>query len=371
MQVICDGLDLCDALITVSRAINSKATNPILEGIKMVASDDELTLSATDLEFSIEKKIRAEIKEEGETVVPGRFFGELIKKLTGESIELRLVENNTLKIRYTDSETIVQCLPVYEFPRLQKLESSKFFGIEKKKLKNLIQKTVFSVALDDTRPVLTGCLLEVADTAIKMVALDGYRMAVCTEKALEGELNQSVVVPAKNLNEIAKLLDDSEDMVKVFFQDNFLMVSLDGCMITSRLLEGEFINYRQIISADFETTVKINVKQLMGALERASLLSKIAQNNLVQFDIQEGNLCITSRSEIGNVRENLNIVHTGRELLIAFNARYFMEALRTVADEFVSIKFNQAQNPCVICPCEESDKDKYLYLILPVRLMKN
>ena len=370
MQILCDGLDLCDAVITVSRAINPKATNPILEGIKIVATEDELTLSATDLELSIEKKIKAEVKQEGETVVPGRFFGELVKKLTNENIELRLVENNTLKIRYTDSETTVQCLPVYEFPNLKKLENSSFFGIQKRALKNLITKTVFSVAADDTRPVLTGCLLEVAGESIKAVALDGYRMAVYTEKVQDNTLEQSVVVPARSLNEIAKLLDDTENLVEVHFQDNFIMVNLDGCLITTRLLEGEFINYKQIISPSFETSIKINRRGLEGALERASLLSKIGHNNLVQFDIQDNNLCITSRSEIGNIRENLTIAHEGRELIIAFNARYFMEALRTINDEFVVVKFNQAQNPCVICPCE-NDVEKNLYLNLPVRLMKN
>lgn len=370
MQIVCDGLDLCDAVITVSRAINPKATNPVLEGIKMVASDDELTLSATDLELSIEKKIKAEVRMEGEVVVPGRFFGELIKKLTSEQIELRLVENNTLKIKYTDSETIVQCLPVYEFPNLKKLESTDFFGVEKRALKNLITKTVFSVAADDTRPVLTGCLMEVSGSTIKTVALDGYRMAVYTETVKEGEINQSVVVPARSLNEIAKLLDDSEEIVNVFFQDNFIMVDLNGCIITTRLLEGDFINYKQIISPSFETTMKINRRQLEGALERASLLSKIGHNNLVQFDIQDSNICITSRSEIGNIRENIQITHSGKELIIAFNARYFMEALRTISDEFVAVKFNQPQNPCVICPCDD-ENSKYLYLILPVRLMKN
>lgn len=368
MQIVCDGLDLCDAVITVSRAINPKATNPILEGIKIVASDDELTLSATDLELSIEKKIKAEVKEEGETVVPGRFFGELIKKLTSEQIELRLVENNTLKIKYTDSETIVQCLPVYEFPNLKKIEGGNFFALEKRALKNLITKTVFSVAADDTRPVLTGCLLEVNGDTIKTVALDGYRMAVYTEKIKDGTVSSSVVVPARSLNEIAKLLDDSEDQIDIYFQDNFIMCDLNGCIITTRLLEGEFINYKQIISPSFETNIKINRRQLEGALERASLLSKIGQNNLVQFDIQDSNLCITSRSEIGNIRENLSILHEGKELIIAFNARYFMEALKTINDEFVMVKFNQSQNPCVICPCEQTEK--YLYLILPVRLMK-
>lgn len=370
MQIVCDGLDLCDAVITVSRAINSKTTNPILEGIKIIAEDDKLILTATDLELSIEKKIKADVKVDGEIVVPGRFFGELVKKLTNEKIELKLVENNTLKIKYTDSETVVQCYPVYEFPNLKKLESDSFFGIETRAFKNLITKTVFSVAVDDTRPVLTGCLFEMEENHIKTVALDGYRLALYSEEIKEGKMTKSVVVPARSLNEIAKLLDDSEEIINIYFQDNLMMVDLKDCTITTRILEGEFINYKQIIGTTFETKITVNRKQLEEALERASLLSKVGQNNLVQFDIRDQNLCITSKSEIGNIRENITIVLQGKELLIAFNARYFMEALRVNTDEFVTIKFNQAQNPCIICHYED-EPSKFLYLILPVRLIKS
>lgn len=370
MQITCDGLDLCDAVLTVSRAIAARTTNPILEGIKIVADNDTLTFSATDLELSIEKKIKAEVKVEGETVVPGKFFGELVKKLTNEKIELKLGEGNSLKISYTDSETIVQCFPVYEFPSFKKFETDEFFGISQKSFKEMINKTSFAVAVDDTRPILKGCLFEMVENKIKMVALDGYRLAVYAEDVKSGELHKNVIVPARSLNEISKLLNDSEEIINVYFQTNFMMVDLNDCVITTRLLEGDFINYNQIISTEFTTRMTINRKQFEDALDRASLLSKVGQNNLVQFDISEGNLCITSKSEIGNIRENMTIVLNGKELTIAFNARYFMEALRAIGDEFVEIKFNQAQNPCVIAPYQ-SDKNKFLYLILPVRLMRN
>jgi DNA polymerase-3 subunit beta len=368
MQVVCEGLDLCDAVITVSRAIGARTTNPILEGIKMVADEDVLTLSATDLELSIEKKIKAEVKVEGEVVVPGKFFSELVKKLTNEKIELKLNENNLMKIKYTDSETVIQCFPVYEFPSFQKLDSTDFFGISKKNFKNLISKTTFSVALDDARPILKGCLLEIEDGKVKAVALDGYRLALSVQKIKESNLSVSVVVPAKSLNEISKLLDDEDEIINVYLQRNFMMVDLNDCVITTRLLEGDFINYKQIIGNEFETKITVNKQQLEDALERASLLSKIGQNNFVQFDLRDKLLSITSRSEIGNARENLNIVFGGKELVIAFNARYFMDALKVIQDEFINIKFNSAQNPCVITTFE-GEEDRYLFLILPLRQM--
>ena len=370
MQVVCDGLDLCDAVITVSRAMSPRTTNPILEGIKFIAEGETLTLSATDLELSIEKKIKAEVKSEGETVVPGKFFGELVKKLTAEKIELTLKDEKTLKVSYIDSETVVQCYAVNEYPAFKKIETTEFFGIEQKSFKEMINKTTFSVAVDDTRPILKGCLFEMNQDTLKIVALDGYRLAYYTQAIKGGNLTSNVIVPARSLNEIAKLLEENDDVVNVYVQNNFMMVDLGGCVITTRLFEGDFINYKQIISSDFSTTIRVNRKQFEESLERASLLSKVGQNNLVQFDITDGNLCITSRSEIGNIRENMNITLNGKELAIAFNARYFTEALKVNGDEFVELKFNQAHNPCIITPFD-SENPKYLYLILPVRLRTN
>ena len=370
MQLICDGLDLSDAVLKVSKAIATKTTNPILEGVRLVAEENELTLSATDLELSIEKKIHADIKEEGEIVVPGKFFSEFVKKLTNEKIELILNDKNQLIIKYIDSEGSISCYNADEYPGFKKIDTSSYFGITKQNLKNLINKSIFSVAVDDSRPILKGCLFEIASDKIASVSSDGYRLSLVNQKIAFSNVETSVIIPDKSLREISKLLDDSDDIVNVYVQTNYIMVDLGDTKVISRLLEGEFLDYKQIVSSSRpETVVTVNKKQLEDALERASLLSKIGQNNLVQFDIRDQNLCITSRSEIGNVRENINIVFGGKELLIAFNARYFMEALRVIPDEFITIKFNQAQNPCVISPFE-GDEDKFLYLILPVRLIK-
>lgn len=368
MQVVCDGLDLCEAVLKVSKAIGTRTTNPILEGIKLTAEDDTLTLSATDLELAIEKRIKAEVKEEGETVVPGKFFSEFIKKLTNEKIELILNEKNMLKIKYTDSETFLQCYPSLEYPGFKKIESDEYFEIEKKGLKDLINKTIFSVALDDSRPILKGCLFEIEEHAVKATALDGYRLAHVEKPIIYSNLKTSIISPARSLSEVSKLLDDSDEAIRVYLQKNYLMVDLYDCKIMTRLLEGDFLNYNQILSNNFETEITVNKSQLEDALERASLLSKIGQNNLVKFDIRENNICLTSNSEIGNVKENVNISLKGKELTIAFNARYFMEALRVTSDEFIKIKLNSPSNPCVITPLEEGSKE-YLFLILPVRML--
>ena len=367
MQLICDGLDLSDAVLKVSKAIASKTTNPILEGIRLVAEENELTLSATDLELSIEKKIRADVKEEGETVVPGRFFSEFVKKLTNEKIELELNDKNQLKIKYIDSEGYIQCFSTDEYPGFKSIDTSSYFGITKNNLKNIINKCIFSVAVDDSRPILKGCLFEIFADYINSVSSDGYRLSLVRQDLSFSNIETSVIVPDKSLREIAKLLDDSDDIVNVYVQKNYLMIDLGDTKVITRLLEGDFLNYKQIISSSQpETEVIGNKKQLEDALERASLLSKIGQNNLVKFDISEKTLCLTSNSEIGNIKENINISLSGKDLLIAFNARYFMEAFRVNEDEFVKISFTTPTTPCVITPV---DREEFLYLILPVRMI--
>lgn len=369
MQVICDGLDLSDAVLKVSKAIASKTTNPILEGIKLVAEDNELTLLATDLELSIEKKIRAEVKEEGETVVPGKFFSEFVKKLTNEKIELTLNEKNGLKIKYIDSEGFIQCFLPDEYPTFNTLNTNEYFGITKSNFRNLINKAIFSVAIDDSRPILKGCLFEVGSDVIKSVTSDGYRLSLVREVLTFSNIETSCIIPDKSLREISKLLDDSDDVINVYVQKNFLMVDLGDTKIITRLLEGDFLNYSQIINSSVsQTTITVKKSQMEDSLERASLLSKIGQNNLVKFDIKEDTLFLTSNSEIGNIKEKINIVLDGRDLLIAFNARYFLEAFRVIENEFVKISFSSPTNPCIITPVD-GEKEEYLYLILPVRMI--
>ena len=188
-----------------------------------------------------------------------------------------------------------------------------------------------------------------------------------TEPVESSSVNGGVIIPARSLSEIAKLLDDSDNPVTVYIDSKYIMVDLGDTKVISRILEGEFLNYKQIIATDFATDIVINKAQLTDALERASLLSKVGQNNLVKFDIKENNLLLTSNSEIGNVKENINITSQGKDLFIAFNARYFMEAFRTIGDEFVKIKFNSSSNPCVVVPV--NDSKEFLYLILPVRIL--
>ena len=366
MKIICDGADLSDAVLKVSKGTSNKTTNPILEGIKVVAEEDFVTLSATDLELSIEKTIRAMVQIEGEMVVPGKFFCEYIKKLNNEQIELHVDEKNVLSIKYTDSVGKIQCLNATEFPQIKKLEDSQYFEMREKDLRSLISKSIYAVATEDVRPILKGVKLEITKDQITAVALDGYRLAVVKKPILNSTAEFSCIVPARSLNEISKLLGDEDKPIRVNVGRNFLMVDIDNTKMTTRLLEGDFINYTQIIPTDFNTNVILNKDQLLDALERASLLSRVDRNNLVKFDISDKVMVLSSKSEIGDIKENITISLTGNDLAIAFNARYFTEALRVTNDEFLKLNFTSSVSPCIITG---NDNDEFLYLILPVRIM--
>ena len=367
MKLVCEGLDLSDAVLKVIKGTSNKTTNPILEGIKLSAENDSLVLSATDLELAIIKTIKAEVFLEGETVIPGRFFSEFIKKLTNEQIELNLDETNKLTIKYTDSVSNVQCLNPAEFPNIKNLTDAEHFEINAKDFKNLINKTIFSVAQDDSRPILKGTLLEVENGFVKAVALDGYRLALVKKPVINSTVNFKVIVPARSLSEIAKLLEENVDTVKVFVQKNYLMVEVNSTKIITRLLDGDFINYKQIIPTDFTTTVTVNKAQIEDGLDRASLLSRIDKNNLVKFDVNDKLMILSSKSELGDIKENITIGLEGKDLAIAFNARYFSEALRVITDEFIKLNFKTTVAPCIIT--STSSDDEFIYLILPVRMV--
>ena len=363
MKFRCDGLELSEAISTVSKAISSKTTSQILEGIKMVCENDLLILTATDLEMSIEKRIRAPPPSRGETVVPGRLFGEYIKKLTNEQIECELNEKNQLKISYTDSEGCLQCMEISEFPAIKEVNKDNFFEITKEDFKALINNVFYAVAQDDSRPILKGILLETNQNTIKAVAVDGCRLSISNKNLVMSTTDFKIIVPGRNLNEIVKMMN-GDDNVKIYVHSNNIMVDLGDTIVINRLIDGQFINYRQIVPKDFSTIVTINKEQLEDAIDRASVLSRIDKNNLVKFDIKEKNLMLTSNSEIGNTRENITVGVKGNDLNISFNSKYFSDCLRVIDNPYVKMNFNSQIQPCVITPCEGND---FLFLILPVK----
>ena len=364
MKIIVSGLELSQAVSKVSKAIGVKTTNPVLEGIKMSVKGDELVLIATDTDISIEKTIKVSTFEEGEVLVPGKLFSEFVKKLEDEEeIEIS-TEENSLKILYSSSEGYIQTLPVEEFPIINKDIREKYFSIKQKDFKDLINKSIFACSQDEARPLLKGCLLEIEDDKISSVALDGFRLAIAKKKISESTGNFKIIVSQRTLNEIVRILEKDEDILTIIVQKNILMCEVDGTVLISRLLEGEYINYKDIVKEDFLSIVRVNKNKLLTAIDRASIVSN-DKNKIVKFNIKETYMNITASSEISNMSENVVITLEGKDLNIAFNAKFITDCIKNIDDEFINLHFNSKINPCVIKPFYGDD---YLYLILPLRI---
>lgn len=363
MKIICEGIELSDAVMKVVKACSAKTTNPILETIKISAENDVLTLLATDGEIAIEKKIRAEVHEEGAVCVPGKYFSDFIKKLENAQIVMS-TEEEKLNIRYGDSESSIQVLSAEDFPAIDmKIEETKF-SLLSKDLKELIAKTTFCCAQDDSRPVLKGCLIEAKEGAVTFTALDGYRLAVAKKNLLSMSGNVHIICPSRTLNEIGRMISADDQELTVFVQKNMMLVSIEETVLTSRLYEGEFINVSNIIPKSYSSEIAVNKALLDESVERASVLARTDKNSILTFDIKESNMAITSNTSIGRVDESVKILLEGKDVVISLNSKYIGECLSAIADETVRICFNGAVSPCVILPVQG---DSFLYLILPVR----
>lgn len=364
MKVVVNGADLSSAVLKVVKAISGKTTNPILEGIKLSVKGDELILTATDTEISIEKTIKASTFTEGQTVVPGKLFSEFTKRLENED-EIELYqEDNQLKISYSSSEGYISTLNPEEFPIINKEIREKSFTIKQKDFKELILKSSFACSQDEARPLLKGCLLEIEGDKISSVALDGFRLAIMRKKIEASTGDFKIIVSSRTLNEIVRILENDNDVLTVIVQKNVMMVEVDGTVLVSRLLEGEYIDYKNIIKDNFISVVRVNKNQLLSAIDRASVVATDAKK-IVRLDIKENYMTVSASSEVGKMSENVVINLEGKDLSIAFNSKFLTDCVKVIDDEFINLHFNTKINPCVIKPFSGDD---YLYLVLPLRI---
>ncbi len=364
MKVICDGLDLSDAVLKVSKALAVKAVNPVLEGIKISAKNDTLTLTATDTELTIEKTINAEVLMEGETVVVGKYFVDFVKKLEKEQIELSRLYDGQLQIKYSDSESELQVYSADSFPVIKQENDGAFFSMKQKDFKSVVEKTSIACSTDDSRPILKGCLFEIAGGTLTCVALDGFRMAVVKKEVTSsGEFKS--VIPARTLLEITKILDKDDEEVKIFLQKNELYVKVDNVAIYSRLIEGEFVKYNHILPTSFENVVTVSRDAFLNSIERAAIVARNDRYNVVKMDIKEDLMTISAKSEIGTVNENIGVKLKGKDLSIAFNGKYLSEYLKIAGEDFIDLNLNSSIDPCILTPV---GNDSFIYLVLPVRI---
>lgn len=365
MKFICSQKNLASSINIVQKAVSTKTTLPILKGILFETCGQKLKMVGTDLEIGIEQHIDAEVISQGAVVISSRLLGDLIRKLPEADVEIEVDSLNNMTIRCENSEFTLVGQPAIEFPELPLVEEDHAYEIPQDLLKNMIRQTVFATALDETRPILTGVLMEIQEGLINMVALDGYRLSL-RQGNIKTSYSNKAVVPGKTLNEIYRILSEGEDgKVEIFFTDKHVLFQTADTKIISRLLEGEFINYRQIIPKEFKSRVKVKTKDLLDSIERASLLAREGKNNLIKFSIKDEFMTITSNAEIGRVFENLRIELEGDDIDIGFNSKYFLDALKILDSEEIYLNFTTNVSPCIVKP---TDTNNYTYLVLPVRL---
>lgn len=366
MKCVCEGIDLSDAVLKVVKACSTKTTVPVLECIKLSAKNDTLSLSATDGEISIIKTIKAEIYEEGEICVPGKYFADFIKKLEGVQITLSL-EGKRMDIGYADSQTNMQVLSADDFPRIDTQINENSFKLKTSDLKDFIHSTAFCCASDDSRPILKGCQFIINDGEICVTSLDGFRLATVNGKTVSATGNMELICPARTLSEIEKMIPDDGE-TEIFVQRGMIMVSADNTVLTSRLYNGDFIKKENIIPKDFTTVVKVDKASLKASIERASIIVRNDKNSLVIFDIGGDKIEISSNSEIGNVQEPVKADILGKDVRIAMNSKFIIDAVNALNEDKITLSFNSQVQPFI---CENETVKDRLYLILPVRTANN
>lgn len=363
MKFICEKNILQEAIITAQKAVTGKSTMPVLQGIYMNAEDNKLTLIGSDIDLSIETKINVEVLEKGKVVLDARLFSEIIRKLPNFKVEITTTENNCVEITCNKSKFTLIYLNPDDFPSLPEINENSIFTINQKTLKNMIRGTSFAIAQDETRPILTGVLFQVKDGKLNLVAIDGYRLALRSEY-IDSETSINAVIPGKTLNEVIKILEDEGD-VNITFTSNHILFNLGDTKIISRLLEGEFIKYSSIIPEEYNLNIVAKKDDLLDCIERASLMAKDGNNNLIKLDIEDDLMVITSNSQLGNVREEVNIILQGQPLKIAFNSKYLIDVLKIMNEDEIVMNFSSSISPCII---KNKENDDCTYLILPVRL---
>lgn len=364
MEFLIDKDDLLAGILLAERFTAGKTTIPILAGIKFSAYGSTLELSATDLEMGIEYRVPAQIMEEGDIVISTKALSEILRKLPKGQVLFKC-DGGQVRVESGDFYLTMPALESDDFPEAVPNQTNPLIKLQKEVFKNMVKQTIYARAEDSiARPVLTGELLELKNGKFHVVALDGFRIAWRWEE-IEGT-EFSIIVPGRALLELTRAISGGEDFIEIHTGGNRVVFYTENMSISSRLLEGKFIDYEQVVEIEPKVTAVANTDLLLSSIERAFVVAREgSKNNLIKFNIQSNSIKISTESEIGSVYEKVDCDTSGEELLVAFNARFFIEALRSVEKPEVEMKFAGEVGPCVIRPL---GVENHVNFILPVRL---
>lgn len=368
MEIICNRETLTDAINIVSKAVSSRSALNVLEGICIRSdSDQKITLTGNDLDIAIEAVIDAEVKETGAIVLNAKMLLNIMRTLTDDKVYINVNDKNMTLIKNGNAKFEITGIKAEEFPEFPVVDPEYSIEVEREKFKEMVDNTIFSVSLSDNKPVLTGCFLEGTEEGLRMVAVDGYRVAIRNVKTENKFEHSGVIIPAKSLSEITKILKESEEPLKINCTSKNAMFLFDNYRMSTRLIEGEYINYKSIIPQNFELTVECPTAAITDSVSRAALIITNDMNKSpVKFNIEDENIKISCETMAGSVDDNIPVSMPEKSLEIGFNHRYLLDAFRACDSENVLLKFNTNTAPMIITGT--GDDDSFLYLILPMRM---
>lgn len=368
MKVVVNSYDLAEAVNKVSKACAVKETQgKILEGIKLVANNDQLTLAATDSEMSIETTIKCDVLESGSMVVSGKIFAEYVNKVASadSGLEIKQEPNNQVKVTCGRVKFVLSTMEAKSFPILYKSEEENYFEIQVKNFKKAVSQTAFCCATDESRPILKGCLIEVKDEKyLNISALDGFRLGVVQTKIKNVVGNIKGIVPARALLEMTKLISAEEEYIKIVMDRNHLILNTENTRFFTRLFNGNFVDCERLLKGDYDKTITLNRAEFISALDRVSIIARTA-NNLIGLSFLDDTLKLTTNNEIGNIEEEIEIEKVGSDGRISLNYKYLLDILKAIDEEEVHICVNSESTPIFIRSAKESGK--FDYLVMPIR----
>lgn len=363
MKIICSKSILAKGVSIVSKAVPSKTTMPILECILIDASTNVIKLTANDMELGIETIIEGEIAEEGIVAINAKIFSEIVRKLPDSEITIHTDDQNQTLITCEKAKFNIASQSGEDFSYLPAIEKEDSISISEFTLKEAIRQTIFSIADNDTNRMMTGELFQIEENILKVVSLDGHRISIRKIELKDSYEPKKVIVPGKTLMEISRIISGEADKnVDIFFTKNHIVFEFDKTVVVSRLIEGEYFRIDQMLSSDYETKIKVNKKELLDCIDRATLLIKEGDKKPIIIHIVDESMELKIKSQIGTMDEEIFITKEGKDLMIGFNPKFLIDALRVIDDEEVDLYFMNAKAPCFI----KDENQSYIYLILPV-----
>ena len=365
MKFTCKKEDITSAIGNVSKAVSPKSNIAALEGIKLELREGRLNLTGYDLEIGITTDIDCKSEDSGEVILNSRLFSESTRRMPSETIEYTIDENLNMTIKGGNAEYQIPAMSAEEYPALPDIELTDPVSVSQPVLRSMINQTVYAVSTNDAKPIMTGELFDIADGELNVVAIDGFRLAVRTEK-IDCPENKKFIVPSKALKEASGLLkDESDDLCNIYVNTKHVLFDINGYRIFTRLLEGEFHNYKSSIPAEGSTNVSVKTSALTQALERCSLLLNDKNKSPVKCRFENGYINLECRTGIGKLEDSIEADIQGSDLLIGFNNRYLLEALRAADTDKVNISMNGSNKAVKITP---SQGQHFVFIVMPLQI---